>query len=64
MLQQKTENRNEVLVIAFQKFNGVILAKISNLRDRQTHAFGATAYKAQCNAQTNYRTKYGNNPNN
>ena len=46
------------LTIAFQDFNGVILAKISNLKDRETFAYGETKGQAQINALRNYRTKY------
>lgn len=46
------------LTIAFQDFNGVILAKISNLKDRETFAYGKTKGQAQINALRNYRTKY------
>lgn len=54
-----TETRNrESLTVAFQKFNGVFLAKISNRTDRETHAFGPTTAKAQLNAYRNYKTKY------
>lgn len=49
---------NESLVVAFQSFNGVFLAKISNLQGKATHAFGATKCKAQLNALVNYQTKY------
>ena len=57
--QPSTEKKNNKgLVVAFQDFNGVFLAKISNLKDRETHAFGATKAKAQQNALRNYRQKY------
>lgn len=46
------------LTIAFQDFNGVFLAKISNLKDRETFAYGETKGLAQINALRNYRTKY------
>ena len=46
------------LTIAFQDFNGVFLAKISNLKDRETFAYGETKGQAQINALRNYKTKY------
>ncbi|UJF29903.1 hypothetical protein L0B70_00475 [Kaistella sp. 97-N-M2] len=46
------------LTIAFQDFNGVFLAKISNLKGRETFAYGETKNLAQINALRNYRTKY------
>lgn len=46
------------LTIAFQDFNGVFLAKISNLKGRETFAYGETKSLAQINALRNYRTKY------
>ncbi len=59
--QPATEPRNrESLTVAFQNFNGVFLAKISNLKGRETHAFGATTALAEQNAMNNYRLKYGN----
>lgn len=59
MQHQQTKGKaNESLVVAFQHFNGVFLAKISNLQGKGTHAFGATKCKAQLNALLNYQTKY------
>lgn len=52
---QKSKTR---LTIAFQDFNGVFLAKISNLKGRETFAYGETKSQAQINALRNYRTKY------
>lgn len=49
---------NEELVVAFQDFNGVYLAKISNKKDKETHAFGETKDLAQKNALQNYNRKY------
>ena len=46
------------LTIAFQDFNGVFLAKISNLKDKETFAYGETKAKAQMNAIQNYSLKY------
>ena len=46
------------LTIAFQDFNGVFLAKISNLKGKETFAYGETKGQAQINALRNYRTKY------
>ena len=52
------QKSNSKLTIAFQDFNGVFLAKISNLKDRETFAYGETKSQAQINALRNYRTKY------
>lgn len=49
---------NEALVIVFQNFNGVFLAKISNQKDRETFAYGENRCSAELNALRNYRTKY------
>ena len=46
------------LTIAFQDFNGVFLAKISNLKGKETFAYGKNKGQAQINALRNYRTKY------
>ena len=48
----------ETITVAFQDFNGVILAKISNLKDKETFAYGETKAKAQMNAIQNYSLKY------
>ena len=48
----------EALTVAFQNFNGVFLAKISNLKDKETFAYGETKAKAQMNAIQNYSLKY------
>lgn len=57
--QPATEPRNrESLTVAFQNFNDVFLAKISNLKGKETYAFGATTAIAQQNAMRNYRLKY------
>lgn len=57
--QPGTEQKsNEALVIAFQDFNGVFLAKISNSTGRETFAYGETKAKAQLNAIKNYNRKY------
>ena len=59
--QPATEPRNrERLTVAFQNFNDVFLAKISNLKGRETYAFGPTTAIAQQNAMRNYRLKYFN----
>ena len=59
--QPATEPRNrERLTVAFQNFNDVFLAKISNLKGKETYAFGATTAIAQQNAMRNYRLKYFN----
>lgn len=61
-MRNKTTNpvqqNNEELVVAFQEFNGVILAKISNKKDKETFAYGATKHKAQRNAIRNFSLKY------
>ncbi|WP_332031111.1 hypothetical protein [Kaistella sp.] len=57
--QPATEPCNrESLTVAFQNFNDVFLAKISNLKGKETYAFGATTAIAQQNAMRNYQTKY------
>lgn len=53
----KTEKK-ESLTIAFQKFNGVFLAKISNNNGKETFAYGANKCRAQLRALRNYRIKY------
>jgi hypothetical protein len=59
MVSQTTvKENNEDLVIDFHIFNGVFLAKISNSKDRNTHAYGRTIARAQENAIQNYQTKY------
>ena len=59
--QPATATRNrERLTVAFQNFNDVFLAKISNLKGKETYAFGATTAIAQQNAMRNYRLKYFN----
>lgn len=55
---QKATAPKSKLTIAFQDFNGVFLAKISNLKDRETFAYGETKGQAQINALRNYKTKY------
>ncbi len=54
-----TEN-NEELVVVFQNFNGVFLAKICNSKDnkKETYAYGQTESSAQENAVRNYNRKY------
>lgn len=54
----KTPTAKQSLTIAFQDFNGVFLAKISNLQGKETFAYGESKCKAQLNAVRNYRTKY------
>lgn len=49
---------NEELVIVFQNFNGVFLAKISNNSDRKTYAYGRSEDLAQENAISRYNRKY------
>jgi hypothetical protein len=55
----KNVTESEELCITYQKFNGVYLAVISNLNDRQTHAYGRTKLVAGRNALDNFRLKYG-----
>ena len=56
-----TEPRNaESLTVAFQKFHGAFLAKISNLRGKETFAYGETKASAEHNALRNYHIKYAN----
>lgn len=52
-----TQN-NEELVIVFQNFNGVILAKISNQSDKETFAYGSSEELARENALSMYNRKY------
>lgn len=54
------KRNRESLTVAFQNFNDVFLAKISNLKGKETYAFGATTAIAQQNALSNYRLKYFN----
>ena len=50
---------NESLVVAFQDFNGVFLARISNKsKSQQTHGVGHTKASAQINAIKLYKEKY------
>ena len=51
----------ETLTVAFQDFKGVILAKISNLKDKETFAYGENQELAQKNALKNYNRKYYSN---
>ena len=50
--------QTESVTIAFQDFNGVYLAKISNLKDKETFGYGETKESAQTNAVKNFRIKY------
>lgn len=52
------QQSKEALVIAFQNFNGVFLAKISNKKDKETFAYGKTKGLAEQNAIRNYNQKY------
>lgn len=54
----KTEQKKESLTIAFQEFNGVFLAKISNNKGKETFAYGRNKCRAQISAIRNYRIKY------
>lgn len=49
---------SEELLVTYQEFHGSILAVITNLKDRQTHAYGRTKRIAYKNAIKNYRIKY------
>ena len=51
----------ETLKVAFQKFNGVILAKISNLKDKETFGYGENQDLAEEKARINYDRKYYSN---
>lgn len=50
---------SEELIFSYSKFNGVFIALISNLKERQTHAYGRTKLIAGQNALENFRIKYG-----
>jgi len=52
------KENNEVLVIDFQNFNGVTLAKISDKNDRKTFAYGSDEKVAKDNAIKLYQRKY------
>lgn len=52
------KRNRESLTVAFQNFNDVFLAKISNLKGKETYAFGATTAIAEHNALQNYQMKY------
>lgn len=54
---KKVSFRDEVY-ITYQKFHGSYLAIISNLTDRETHAYGRTKLIAGRNAVRNYKLKY------
>lgn len=56
-----SQPQTESVTIAFQDFNGVFLAKISNLKDKETFAYGETKESAQANAVKNYSIKYAMN---
>lgn len=49
---------NKALVVVFEKFNGVFIAKVSNDANQKTHAYGETKAKAEENALTNFSRKY------
>ena len=57
-MRNQTTTQKEALTVAFQEFNGVFLAKISNLKGKETYAFGSTTSKAQLNALKNYNVKF------
>lgn len=54
----KRQTAKESLTIAFQKFEGVFLAKISDQKGNETFAYGARKCQAQLHAIRNYRLKY------
>ncbi|MEC5156662.1 hypothetical protein [Chryseobacterium sp. MP_3.2] len=54
----KSKTAKESLTIAFQNFNGVFIAKISNLKGKETFAYGENKVSAEINALQNYRLKY------
>ena len=56
--QTASQPQTESVTIAFHDFNGVYLAKISNLKEKETFAYGETKETAQKNAVLNYQTKY------
>lgn len=58
MSNTTTNPTPEKLTIAFQEFNGVFLAKISNLKGKETFAYGENKALAEQNAIRNYNTKY------
>ena len=55
------QQSNEETVIAFQKFNGVYLAKIKDSEGRGTHAYGKTKKRAEINVLNNFSLKYSFN---
>ena len=63
MLNQTTatQPQPENLHIVFQDFNGVFLAKISNLTGKETFAYGENQKSAEKNALANYQRKYHSN---
>ena len=54
----KNRNRKATLTIAFQEFNGVFLAKISDQKGQHTFDYGTRKCQAQLHALRNYRKKY------
>ncbi|WP_407402217.1 hypothetical protein [Chryseobacterium sp.] len=55
---KKIEEREEIY-FTYQKFNNVFISVVTNLKDRQTHAYGKTKLIAAQNALENFRLKYG-----
>lgn len=51
----------ETLTVAFLNFNGVILAKISNLKDKETFGYGENEDLAEKKARSNFQRKYYSN---
>lgn len=51
----------KTLTVAFQDFNGVIRATISNLKNRETFAYGQNENLAEQKARQNYKRKYYSN---
>lgn len=56
--QLKKLEESEEIFFAYQKFNGVFFSVATNLKDRQTHAYGRTKLIAGQNALENFRIKY------
>lgn len=56
--QLKKLEESEEIFFAYQKFNDVFFAVATNLKDRQTHAYGRTKLIAGQNALENFRIKY------
>lgn len=53
--------KKETLTVTFHKFNDVILAKISNLEDKETFGYGQNQTLAEEKARKNFKRKYYSN---